>query len=301
MQRSAEKRIPSLDGLRAISICLVLVGHLAGTRNFPLSVSAGKIRVSRFYLRRTLRIFPPYYTFLLALAAAAIVGRVSLAPNDLVYTLMYTTNYYADRSWFVGHTWSLSVEEQFYLLWPALLIATGLRRGLLCAAAFVLACPLIRLAEWEIVRSAGSGIGIRFETIADAIAIAPRRSRRPRLECGSAGLRRLDQLLAVSVAAAVSQSCVDVLARGISTQHPARRDTGASLVFRRRAARAAAAASDRATAWPFLRRASFVGSSYGFRVLKCLVRNQCVPRWRTLREVTVGQTLTVWELPSHLV
>src|SRR6516165_8010445 len=105
MSNRPETRIPSLDGLRAISITLVLIAHLAGTRNFPLSEAAGNfwglgefgvrvffvisgflitgllmdeladeghIRLGRFYLRRRLRIFPPYYMLLAGLAAAAI-------------------------------------------------------------------------------------------------------------------------------------------------------------------------------------------------------------------------------------
>jgi peptidoglycan/LPS O-acetylase OafA/YrhL len=203
MRQGAEARIPSLDGLRAISIALVLVSHLAGTRNFPVSEAAGNfwglgefgvrvffvisgflitgllmreladeghIRLGRFYLRRTLRIFPPYYTLLVALGIAWAVGAVALAPNDLAHGATYTSNYYLGRSWFLGHTWSLSVEEQFYLLWPAALLLAGLRRGFLIAAAVVLLSPFIRVAEWELFRSAGAGIGMRFETVADSIA-----------------------------------------------------------------------------------------------------------------------------------
>jgi peptidoglycan/LPS O-acetylase OafA/YrhL len=203
MRHRADARIPSLDGLRAISIALVLVAHLAGTRNFPVSAAAGNfwglgefgvrvffvisgflitgllmqelaseghIRLGRFYLRRTLRIFPPYYTLLVALGIAWAVGAVALAPNDLAHGATYTSNYYLGRSWFLGHTWSLSVEEQFYLLWPAALLLAGLRRGLLIAAAVVLLSPFIRVAEWELFRSAGAGVGMRFETVADSIA-----------------------------------------------------------------------------------------------------------------------------------
>jgi len=123
-----------------------------------------------FYARRTLRIFPPYYALLLTLGLASMAGALTLAPRDLVHGATYTSNYYLDRSWFVGHTWSLSVEEQFYLLWPAVLLLAGLRRGLFIAAGVVVLSPFIRIAEWELLRSAGAGVGIRFETIADSIA-----------------------------------------------------------------------------------------------------------------------------------
>ena len=197
------ERIPSLDGFRAISIGLVVFGHLLGTSGFlPLDVnkhlalgelgvrvffvisgflitnlllaeaaSTGRIRVGRFYLRRTFRIFPPYYVFILALALAELVRWIELAPGDLVRTLTYTSNYHVTRSWNVGHTWSLSVEEQFYLLWPALIVVLGGRRAVWIAASFVLAAPLIRLGLWELTVSARDGVGHRFETIADSIAV----------------------------------------------------------------------------------------------------------------------------------
>ena len=197
-------RIPSLDGLRAISIGFVFLGHLAGTRGFPVSsvmgnatgiaelgvhvffvISGylitrlllqeverhGRIDLGRFYLRRTLRIFPPYYALIIVLVLANIAGMITLAPHDALRAVTYTTNYDADRSWYVGHTWSLSVEEQFYLLWPAVMLLARPRKALIAAACVVLCVPVVRVATWELMRWSADGIGHRFETVADAIAI----------------------------------------------------------------------------------------------------------------------------------
>jgi hypothetical protein len=115
-------RIPSLDGLRAVSIGLVLLAHLAGTRSFPVTVesghilalgelgvhvffvisgflitrllleelgSTGRISLSNFYFRRTMRIFPAYYCFLLVLAALSWGGIVQLASGDMAHALTY--------------------------------------------------------------------------------------------------------------------------------------------------------------------------------------------------------------------
>jgi peptidoglycan/LPS O-acetylase OafA/YrhL len=204
MSGNSEYRIPSLDGLRGISIALVLLGHLAGTVGFPLSAETGnswnmaplgvrvffvisgflitgllldevarkgRIHLSRFYFRRTLRIFPPYYVYIAVMAALGIAGWLDITGRDLAQTLTYTSNYNQDRSWYTGHSWSLSVEEQFYLLWPGVMILAGVRRGIWIAAAVVLLSPAIRLFEWNFVASAAGGVGHRFETVADAIAI----------------------------------------------------------------------------------------------------------------------------------
>lgn len=197
------QRIESLDGLRAISICLVLLSHLGGTGHFPIPerftnffelghlgvrvffVISGflitnlllrelknkeSINLKKFYFRRTFRIFPPYYFLLAILLLLQVYGWLTLAPRDLLHAVTYTSNYYPDRSWYVGHTWSLSVEEQFYLLWPAILVCAGRRRGLWGAAAFVLISPVLRLVIYHFTGSRYE-IGHTFETVADSIAV----------------------------------------------------------------------------------------------------------------------------------
>jgi peptidoglycan/LPS O-acetylase OafA/YrhL len=201
-------RIASLDGLRAVSITFVVITHLAFTAKFPIAsgipdqwfenlaslgvriffVISGflitnlllneleaeqTIHLPRFYFRRTLRIFVPYYFFLLVIIMLQALGGIRLTFNDFLHAATYTMNYYPQPSWELGHAWSLSVEEQFYLLWPAILLLTGKRRGLWIASAFFFAiAPAIRLGYSYFQPSLiPYQIGYRFETTADAIAI----------------------------------------------------------------------------------------------------------------------------------
>jgi peptidoglycan/LPS O-acetylase OafA/YrhL len=200
------KRIPSLDGLRAISICLVLFGHLRGTRGFPVLefgfgslnlahfgvtvffvISGllitrllieeyhrhGTINLVHFYVRRGFRIFPAYFAFILVAIAGFNWGWISLKPADLTAALTYTMNYHPDRAWHLGHTWSLAVEEQFYLIWPLALLILGLRRGFISAAMFAIATPFLRFGLWWFASLPypKAIIGESFETAADAIAV----------------------------------------------------------------------------------------------------------------------------------
>ena len=202
-----DRRIPSLDGLRALSISLVLLGHLRGTAGLPPSANqallaawrigdlanfgvrvffvisgflitgillreldaSGNISLRRFYSRRAWRIFPPYVAFLVVVATLVAGRQIALRPNDLVHAATYTMNYHQDRSWWVGHLWSLSVEEQFYLLWPLTLVLLGRRRGMLAALAFVIIAPVARLLPVQLWHST-AGVGETFGTVGDSIA-----------------------------------------------------------------------------------------------------------------------------------
>jgi len=159
-------------GSLGVRVFFVISGFLITGLLFREFDTAHSIHLPRFYLRRTMRILVPYYIFLGTVVVLQNVARVTLAPYDLIYAFSYTTNYYPDRSWFVGHSWSLSVEEQFYLLWPGILYFSGKRRGLWIALAVVALSPVLRLAYFYLQPSfARYEILYRFETAADSIAV----------------------------------------------------------------------------------------------------------------------------------
>jgi len=163
------KRIPSLDGLRAVSIALVVMGHWAelqfhssvagafanlGVRIFFLisgflittlllseRKKTGSICVREFYVRRAYRILPAAMVFM---AIAFIVFWRDLRWYHMAAAAFYVTNFYFTHPWYLGHLWSLSVEEQFYLLWPGGL-KKWYRHGMKILLGVVALAPLYRV------------------------------------------------------------------------------------------------------------------------------------------------------------
>lgn len=203
MSRVTESRIPSLDGLRAISIVLVLFSHLCGTRGFlgyaalhytggtgPLGVQVffvisgflitglllkeyaktGRISVPAFYFRRAFRILPAFAVFISAIVAAQYAGWIRLNPGDLFHALTYTINYRMTTGWEVGHLWSLAVEEHFYIVWPFLMWMLGKRGGLLFAGAVICVSPFLRLLIALFAASPAPILAYQTHAVADAIA-----------------------------------------------------------------------------------------------------------------------------------
>ncbi|MEO6393684.1 MAG: acyltransferase [Pyrinomonadaceae bacterium] len=171
---ASPNRIPSLDGLRTISILLVIASHAAfrfghqgifnigdlGVRVFfvisgflitGLLVheynSTDRINLVKFYFRRTLRIFPPYYFFLIILASLTILGKMKNTFSQFWPVFAYVSDYIHPGEWNFDHTWSLSVEEQFYLIYPGILVFLGRRKIELLLVATILLCPLVRAVD----------------------------------------------------------------------------------------------------------------------------------------------------------
>lgn len=195
------QRIASLDGLRAVSIMLVLFGHATGTIGFPIAhdrfllaeagvrtffiisgflitklllaemVSSGTISLGGFYRRRVLRIFPAFYAYCLIVFALVLAGVLVVPLSYMAYAATYTINYVTVHPTDVGHIWSLAVEEQFYALWPLTLFLLGRKRAISFAGALLVLVPVIRLAQFVLWPSHRAGIGREFHTIADCIAM----------------------------------------------------------------------------------------------------------------------------------
>jgi peptidoglycan/LPS O-acetylase OafA/YrhL len=172
--------IPGLDGIRAIALSLVYVGH-AGLGNlipggfgvtifFFLSgylittllriemAQSGRISIAQFYLRRTLRIFPPMYVTLIVWIGLAGLG-VFVGPvrwQSIVLASLYLANYVRVLTshpigFSLSPLWSLSVEEHFYLLFPWLLVLFLRRRRFFetIAPVLVVLCTLALI--WRLI------------------------------------------------------------------------------------------------------------------------------------------------------
>ncbi len=165
LHRPIQAWFPELEGLRpgqvvpplgfvGVSLFFVLSGFLItrillGCRErVTLGHSSLRREAGVFYLRRTLRIFPLYYGTLLVLALLNVRQIHDRLPFHLTYTFnwLFAFPEHYSRGGFERHFWSLCVEEQFYILWPWLILLAP-RRLLLPGLLAVFAVgPLWRAA-----------------------------------------------------------------------------------------------------------------------------------------------------------
>jgi peptidoglycan/LPS O-acetylase OafA/YrhL len=167
-----DKRIPGLDGLRALSAVGVAMLHLniirAGwigvqvfyvlsgflitgilleSKNHSESLSAC---LKRFYYRRSLRILPLYIVYLILILAASYLLPGAADLRAILPSLVtYTNNFYRvfhpeNAIQLSSHLWTLSVEEQFYIAWPLVVFFLSKRHLRAFALTIVAISPLLR-------------------------------------------------------------------------------------------------------------------------------------------------------------
>lgn len=163
--------LPEDLGNLGVRIFFVISGFLITTLLLDERAATGGISLKKFYLRRIFRIFPASYAYIGIVALLSGWEWVTLKHNDLLCAVTYTVNNHYDRSWWVGHLWSLSVEEQFYLLWPVVMVFLGTQTAFRVALGTIVAAPFFRILIMIFLPGHRSGIGSVFPTIADAIAI----------------------------------------------------------------------------------------------------------------------------------
>jgi peptidoglycan/LPS O-acetylase OafA/YrhL len=138
---------PLYPGRQAVTLFFVLSGFLITLRLLEELKTRRTIGILRFYARRARRLLPAYYVWLF-FVVLLLTGRIT---GEIAAASVYVSDYYAIwvREGIISHIWSLSVEEQFYLLWPAGVVALsrlrpGVRNRILIFA--ILAVQLARLA-----------------------------------------------------------------------------------------------------------------------------------------------------------
>jgi peptidoglycan/LPS O-acetylase OafA/YrhL len=208
------KYFPQLDGLRALAVITVMIGHFCGDTTLSKFVGYGDTGVVIFfclsgflitgilldlkelpqnrgrlllvfYARRMLRIFPIYY---LVIAIAVVAGSapvIAALPRLLTYTANYVPGLPVIRD--LGpfpHLWSLSVEEQFYVAWPALIFLVP--RRFLPAAILAVVCSSAAFKVFGTLSGASNYVLFRsvfscMDSLAAGAALALLRPILPRI------------------------------------------------------------------------------------------------------------------------
>ncbi len=216
------RRITELDSLRGLAALAVVLYHVClgqfailGTGVDLFFVLSGYLIttiilakrdephfLSTFFVRRSLRIWPIYYLSLLAVIALAAILPLRFLPDEIPFYLTYTQNLPLYRLGvepvphrYFSHTWTLAIEEQFYLFWPVLIWTLGRRSIRPVAVGLVLlavSARMIGYSRWIfLTRCDGLAVG-------SLLAIAFEGSAAGRFPAGSTA-RRLALLGAASV------------------------------------------------------------------------------------------------------
>ena len=191
--------IPGLDAIRAAAVVMVLLWHFELPISGPLGVmiffvlsgflitgillkefdKTASISLKRFYARRAFRIFPTFYFCWFLVTALRIYHHAHIGKWEAIGSFFYLTDYIrATRAdphselhmWI---SWSLAIEEQFYLLWPALLLFL-LRRKVNLAVALsglILFIWVYRYIAASLFGASGTYIYNAFEMRVDALMV----------------------------------------------------------------------------------------------------------------------------------
>lgn len=235
-QALAQSRIPGMDALRVTAVLAVMICHAGVVQwSFGLKVllvfsgflitrmlldeheRTGTINVPRFAWRRATRLFP-------ALLLYTVLGGLYVAWRDkpvpwpaALSVLGQFHNYYQGitgaEAHYLSHTWSLSLQEQFYVLWPVFLLWAW-RRGMpleWAIGGFVLGVWGIRATEHLVLHIPDAYLYRALETRSDNLAVGALLAvltRQPRWCEPGDRLRRVAPLLVIGLGLLVQQSVI---------------------------------------------------------------------------------------------
>jgi len=194
----SRSHLPALDGLRAVAVLVVIAYHsglpvpgdlgvsaffvLSGfliTRLLLRELSAtGDVSLNKFYARRTMRIFPAYFVFLfLSYMLDKRAGQewsTGLLTSAVTYTVNYFNAFNNHPLTSIAHAWSLAVEEQFYLIWPAVFLALASkgRKALITGVASAAVAAMLWRSGLYLIGHVGTAyVYNAFDTRLDNLAV----------------------------------------------------------------------------------------------------------------------------------
>lgn len=166
-------------GRFGVPLFFVLSSYLITELLIREHARTGSIHVGRFYLRRALRIWPLYIVFVLVAGAILRVtlGASAFGSEYLLGLLLFFGNWAMMLGWGPGagdllteQLWSVSVEEQFYLVWPLLLSLVGVRRVRMMAMMLIGLAVAVRLAM-DLIGAAETTVWYSSFTWLDSIGV----------------------------------------------------------------------------------------------------------------------------------
>lgn len=250
------QRIPELDGIRGVAILLVLLYHYGGYAartvgpvtaailrplgigwcgvdlffvlsgfligGILLDARGSKNYFRAFYTRRVCRIFPVYFAFLIAVSIASVAGLNPVIPR--MFLAFFLQNF-----WLAGHaevwrsaavmnpTWSLAVEEQFYLTLPAIIWFVTPRHLPKVLAAGIFGAPLIRTALFLWVRGSAVATYVLLPCRMDSLLIGVATAWALRQPGAAAFVRAHRRQLWTAIELLTAISCLYLLRPGQDT------------------------------------------------------------------------------------
>lgn len=196
-------RVWNRSGWIGVDLFFVLSGFLVSGLLFREWQLHGRLQAGRFLARRGLKIYPAFYAYLLIAIAARLMTGAVVVPGTVLSEALFVQNY---GSRFLIHTWSLAVEEHFYLLLTAAFVWARervLNLRLVVMAFAAVACVVLagRCVTWGLTHSTDAVLYMthsRIDALSAGVALACLYHVRPATFAAAA--RRWLALLALAAA-----------------------------------------------------------------------------------------------------
>jgi len=163
-----------------VQIFFVISGYLITKLLMIEREKTGRIDLKDFYIRRILRIFPVFFLYIIVL----VLLKWSVMPNVfkdyslILFAALYLWNYKHyfiqesasdNGNFYLSHFWSLSMEEQFYLLWPITFIKANASLLIRITIGLIILIPFIRVATYFLMPASRPQVSVMLHTGGDAI------------------------------------------------------------------------------------------------------------------------------------